>query len=204
MPRSRKPQSIQRIPRRSHTTKSYVRLPCCLPYFRTGQWDLWRRPPCTSTGLLTKCRHPFSCSIITVLNHQGEPYINLDRARQRSAWDIGVQKLRQDSDIFRKPPTTCVRPNFISHPSTPPLFHRPSYSTRPAHHTFPACGREDLKWEKRVDVCERTNLTFVGCNSPPLPSPRSSSYDSRPSLCKVLDPHRESFHPITPNVWAIA
>jgi hypothetical protein len=101
-------------------TRTFVFLLAC-PVAAPGEGEPWRRPLCTSTRPLTKCRHPFLCSIITALSDQAQPYINLDRARRRPPGDIGVQKLRQDSDVFRKPPTTCVRPVFISHPSTTSL-----------------------------------------------------------------------------------
>jgi len=111
----------------------------CPPGRPTGRVDPRRRPLCTSTGPLTKCRHPFACSIITALKHQGQPYTNLDPALRRPAWDIRVQILHQCSDFFRKPRAANVRPNFISRPS-PPLFHQPSYYI---------------------------NLTFVGCTPSP-------------------------------------
>lgn len=131
--------------------------------------DPRHRPLCTSTGPLTKCRHPSACSIITAMKHQGQPYKNLDPVHRRPTWDTEIQKLHKDGDFFRKPRTTHANPNFIRLLSSP-LFHQPSYFTQPAHHTSPACAYEEQEWRKWAGACERANLTFVRCSPP-------SSYD---------------------------
>jgi len=110
-------------------------------------------------GPLTNCRHPFPCSIITGLKHQGHPYINLDPVHRPPTWGIGAQKPHQ-GDFFRKPRTTYVRQNFISHLSAP-LFHQLhiplNQLTTPSPH-----AREGQKWRRWADGCDgkRANLTL--------------------------------------------